>query len=131
MGTSYGLYKKRAWILNRWNKKKFQKGSVTAVVGKSFSKKIIVPAKSVKSIRVLHEGDPLANEGELPEGFRYNQFNNSIESENVPDPNELTVLTVQVIGEADKILEQFTLKISEQNQVDDHKLSINANNDKE
>jgi len=112
IGTAYAVYKQRALCLNWWNKKKVQRAATTAIIGQPYSRVLSVPAAQVKALITRHRGRQLAHNGQLPHGFRYNSFTNTIESDRVLDPGELGVLTIQVIGEADKILEQFDLRIA-------------------
>jgi len=114
LGVLYAIYQKRSKVLNRWNKKKFLRPTEQAIIGQPFSRTFSVPGKQVKAVMVRHKGKQLAQNGQLPYGFRHNQYTNAIESDRVPDPGIYKVLTIQVIGEADKILEQFNLNITNQ-----------------
>jgi len=113
IGAAFAAYQKRALLLNRCCKKRYVKPDVTALIGQAFSRTLSVRSFQVRNIQVLHNGQLLPRNGELPHGFRYNYFNNAIEADAVP-ASEQEKLTVQVIGKADKILEQFDLNISTQ-----------------
>jgi len=111
LGAVFALYKKRAWILNRWNKKKYQKLTETAVIGEGFQRKLSVAPEEVGHIKVLFRGKQLGVDGELPKGFEYNRFSNRIESQSVPKPRRLKELTFRIVGAANIILEEFNVKI--------------------
>jgi len=111
IGTAYALYQKRAVLLNCWNKKKYLRAAATAIIGQPFSRSLSAPASQVKAIVARHKGKPLAQNGQLPHGFKYNYLTNAIESDPVPDLGAFNILTIQVIGNADKILEQFNLHV--------------------
>jgi len=112
LGAAFAIYKKRAWILNYWNKKKYQKIGEEARVGEFYFRELSVPETDVTLVRALIRGKKLDRDGELPQGFSYNRFTNAVESKKVPKPSHFKTMTIQVIGEADKILEEFVLTIS-------------------
>jgi len=110
-GFIFGLYRKRAWVLNCWNRRKYQKLKANAVVGKAYVHKLTVDQEKVDAIQVLSKGRLLGREGALPKGFDYNRFTNRIESTKVPKPRRLKELTFRVVDAANVILEEFTLTI--------------------
>jgi len=114
LGTALGVYKKRAIILNRWNKKKYLTPDSNVRVGQPFSRALSVPRENIRFVRTLYNGKNLAGEqrDELPHSFTYNRFSNSLESARIPEPKELKFLTIQVLGDADVILEQFNIRFS-------------------
>jgi len=112
LGVGFAIYKKRAIILNRWNKKKFIKPASVAIIGQSFSRELNVPSRDVRAVLAFQNGKLLPNNGKLPSGFKYNNFTNAIESNKVPRPGALKAITIRVIGDADKILEEFDLNIA-------------------
>jgi len=123
LGTALGLYKKRAMILNRWNKEKYLKADSHVQVGQSFSRTFSVPRESIRHVRALYNGKNLAGEegNELPQEFTYNRISNSLQSVQVPEPKGLKYITIQVLGDADVILEQFNVRFpSAEGGVADH-----------
>jgi len=114
LGTAFGIYKKRAMILNRWNKKKYLKADSNVQAGQPFSRPLSVPREDIRYVRVLYNGKNLAGEegNELPHQFKYDRFSNSLESAQLPEPRGLKYLTIQVLGDAGVILEQFNIRFS-------------------
>ncbi len=136
--TVLGLYKKRAVLLNSINRKRYHKGTKTAVVGQTFShvfecNKEKVVKVSMKSLvhkgmkarlykkmdgsktcckREMKKWKPLPCD--ISNWLNYDDNTAILYSDQTgPSPTDVGLFRVQAFGEAGVLLEQFDLMVSE------------------
>jgi len=125
LGIIIACYRKRAFVLNRCRRRKYQRLSETAVEGGTFEHNIKVAQEQVDHIKVVINGKQFGRKGEMLPGFAYNRVRNRIESRQVPELEQFECVTFQVVGAANVILEQFDLVLVERGGVARRTHSIN------
>ncbi len=138
ISTLFGLYRKRAWILNYLHKKKYTKLDITLLVGQDFVHQFSCDPRGIQevAISVLSQKGAKTILYKKMDGSRcickkhlkaWNKIPNmmtfwlhcdpiagTLYSEGgVPDLNSIGPLRIQAIGKANIILEQFDLQILE------------------
>ncbi len=137
--TIYALYRKRAYLLNHWNEKKYTKTSQTLAVGEEFSYIFSCNHRSIRKVvvkglyqehwfgtkifnaldrsllccrRDMKEWIPVPND--IPSWLKFNANSGTISSQNGgPEEMDIGLIRVQAIGNDEVILEQFDIEVVE------------------
>ncbi len=143
--TLFGLYKKRAWVLNVMNKRKYTKDNLTLTVGQAFSHQFACDPQNVRDITtsmILKNGiktklytqmdrsrflchKNLQNWTKIPNGMpnwlEYDVLTATLYSESgAPNFGHLGPMRVKAIGDAGVILEQFEIHVVGNTTAHDH-----------